>query len=290
VIVCLKLTADPIETRAEYGWKILTIPTATSVKAMAGTGGEFFSEASVFLQHPAAGLVGNVNSVSGAKTSWIFDTSLSNIAINSSSHRNSFGFVFRSIDYGRIDSRDETGEIIGEYHPLELNLGFNYAHRLTPNLFGGANLILLYQKLESSTSVGFATDYGVIYLTPIEGLNLNLALKHVGLTEKGDVERIKLPIAPEAGLSYIYPVSYLKLYLDVSLIKYSDDKLKLNTGGMVRINDMLDLRMGYLVNSDTQSMTTGLGLQWRRIAFDYAFLPSKNEVENSNSFSITYKF
>ncbi|MCB5231266.1 MAG: PorV/PorQ family protein [Candidatus Cloacimonas sp.] len=290
-LFCLILNADPILINADYGWKSLTLPPSTSISAMGGTGGEYFSEASTFLHHPTSGLIGGVNSATGSKTLWFADTNLNSIAISSNTGRNSFGFIFRSLDYGKIDSRDLNGEIIGEFHPLELNLGFNYARRLTPDFYGGLNLLFLYQRIESSTSIGFATDIGMTYLTPVQGLNVGVAIKHLGVTDKGDVERIKLPTTPELGITYVYPLTSVDLLLAADVLKHPDDSnIKGRLGLTARINDILDLRGGYLVNYDSQSITTGLGVSWRSIGFDYAYLPFKNNLDDVHSFSITYKF
>ncbi len=283
--------AHPVEIEANYGWKMLTIPSVPSVAGMAGTGSFVSCDAASFIQQPTAGLVGNINSVSGSQQNWIFGTKLNTLAINKSSYVNSFGFALKVLDYGDMKARDITGEIIGEFHPLDLNLVFNYAQRITPNIYTGINLLLLYQKIESHSSTGIAFDYGLTYFTPKQGLDFHFALKHFGVTTKVNHERIKLPYTPEISLSYDFPNHIHDLYIETVLLKHPDDSnLKARIGSRINLNQMLSIRFGYLVNYDKQDITAGLGLEWRRMSFDYAYLPFKDDIDDAHSFGISYRF
>ncbi len=39
----------------------------------------------------------------------------------------------RNLDYGEIENRDDMGFLIGNYHPLDIDVTANYAHRVTPS-------------------------------------------------------------------------------------------------------------------------------------------------------------
>ncbi len=285
------LGAEPLNIEAEYGWKMLTIPLAPSVSAMAGTGATVSEEASAFIENPTAGIMNNINSLSISQNLWIFDTQMNSIALNTSSGVRSFGFALRSLDYGKMDARDITGEIIGEFHPLDLNLIANFAQRVTPNYYAGINLMLLYQKIHSHSSTGIAFDLGLSYLSPIRGLTFNAALKHIGMTTKVSHSRIKLPLTPEFGFSYELPVDFAEIFTEYSMFKSPDDSnLRAQLGANVTINRVFNLRTGYHINHDTQSYTAGIGLQLHKIDFNYAYLPFGDEIDDAHSFSITYKF
>lgn len=285
------LSADPINVESEYGWKMLTIPVAPSVSAMAGTGVSASQEASTFIEHPAAGLVNDINSLSASQSLWIFDTQLNSVAINTSSGYRSFGFALRALDYGKLDARDITGEVIGEFHPLDLNLIANFAQRLTPNYYVGINMMMLYQKIQSNSSTGLAFDLGMTYLPPFRGLTINTAVKHIGMTTRVDRSRIKLPVTPELGISYEFPLQFADILTEGRIQKFPDESnITAQIGTNININRMLNLRTGYYLNHDTRSYTAGIGLELRKIDFNYAFLPFGNDISDAHSFGITYKF
>src|SRR5690554_4115350 len=285
------LQADPIDIDSDYGWKMLTIPASPSISAMAGTGAAISGEAGSFIEHPAAGLIGNLRSVSINQNLWIFDTQMNSIAINTSSGINSYGFALRALDYGKIEARDITGEVIGEFHPLDLNLIANYARRFGANYYAGANLMPLYQKLQSNSSTGLALDLGLSYLPPIRGLTLNAAIRHIGMTSKVNEERINLPTAPEIGFSYLLPLDFAEINAEYKMLKLPDDSnIRVQLGTNININDIFNIRGGYYLNHDTQSLTAGIGLHIRKIDFNYAYLPFSDNIGDAHSFGLTYKF
>ncbi len=292
ILFGIQLSAiEIIEADGKYGWKSLLLPPSASVSAMAGTGAANSSDAASFIQHPTAGVVGNINSISLSMQQWMFDTSSNVVAINRSSNLHSLGFALRYLDYGKIDSRDITGDIIGEYHPLDVNLITNFAYRISPSYYAGINLILLYQKIDSSSSLGLATDIGLSYLPPINNLNFHLAVKHLGLTSKVKDESIKLPYAPEITAGYFFNPGNFSLYTEVKALKYPDDSnIKSTIGVNFGIYEIFKIRGGYMLNYDLQDFTTGLGISLLKIDVDYAYLPFKEGITDSHSFSVTYKF
>lgn len=285
------LYAEPVDIKSDYGWKMLTIPLAPSIAAMAGTGAQISDEGSAFVEHPTAGLIGDVRSLSITQNMWVFDTQKNSIAINTATGHRSFGFALRALDYGKIEARDITGEIIGEFHPLDLNLIANYAQRVSPNYYAGINMMLLYQKIQTKSSTGLAVDLGLSYLPPLRGVTLNAAVKHVGQTTKVWQSKIKLPTTPELGINFHIPADFAEIHTEVKILKYpDDDKVQMRFGTNFNINRMLDIRGGYHLNHDTQSFTAGLGLNLRRIDFNYAYLPFSNDISDAHSFGLTYKF
>ncbi|MBW6516599.1 MAG: PorV/PorQ family protein [Candidatus Cloacimonetes bacterium] len=282
---------EPINIKSDYGWKMLTIPLSPSIAAMAGTGASISDEAGSFIEHPAAGLVGNVRAISVSQNLWIFDTQLNSIAINTITGATSYGFALRALDYGKIDARDLAGDIIGEFHPLDVNLIGNFAYRITPNYYAGINLMLLYQKIQTKSSTGVAFDLGLTYLTPISGLSVDAAVKHLGKTQKVNQSRIKLPVTPELAFNYLLPVDIAIIHTELKMLKHpDDDNIRVQLGANANINSVFNVRAGYYFNHDTQNITAGIGLQLKRIDFNYAYLPFSNDIRDAHSFGLSYKF
>ncbi len=145
-------------------FKMLKIPLSPSVAAMGGTGAYFSRDALSFVQNPVAGLDFTGKIITFSHNSWLFDTRLNSIAYRNSTKSSSFGIAYRYLDYGKFERRDEVGtEILGEFHPLDLSAVINYAFRLNPNHSIGVNLVGLYERIDTASSLGISMDIGYLY-------------------------------------------------------------------------------------------------------------------------------
>ncbi len=108
-------------------------------------------------------------------------------------------------DYGDFDGFDLEGNSTGEFGAAETAVSLGYARRI-PNsdFYLGANLKFISSRLEQYSSVGIATDLGVLYYKKEWDLNIGLAVRNLGTqitTYTGTQE--KLPLAIDAGISQI---------------------------------------------------------------------------------------
>lgn len=284
------LTILSAETSGEYGFQILKINTGAQSNALAGSGSLYNTDAFVFLQNPAAGSLIRRRVVTFAQNYWLLDTLLNSGGYYYNTGRNSFGAAYRYLDYGKIVSRDEAGNITGEFHPMDLILTVNFGRRLNPDHFVAINMNILYEKIESASSYGFSTDLGYLYRTPIKDLNITAAVKNLGITSKMDQERIDLPISLHVGAAKAFDLLAIKLETEFIIIKnIDDDKTKMNLGINLPLMNAMNIRLGYKFNYDAEDLSFGFGLNWRRIIFDYAYLPFNADLNNAHIIAMTFK-
>ncbi len=279
------------DTNEEYGFQILKINSGADAIARAGAGTVNSGDAFAFLQNPIAALFAPYKAISISQNYWIFDTILNSGAYVNPKGKSSFAFSYRYLDYGKIDNRDDVGMVIGEYHPMDLIMTTNFGLRLTPNHFLAINLHGLYQKIDTSSSLGFAADLGYLYKTPIKNLSISGALKNLGSTSKMNEEKIKLPISGIFGFSYQKRWQKFDFSLGQDFTKNIDDEdIKAASGLKVTYNNILALKTGYKFNYDAENVSFGFGLNLKKITFDYAFLPLQEGIEDTHIFQLTYKF
>lgn len=300
LIGAISLASMTGKAEGEYGWKMLTIPAGAYIPAMGGTGSSVSTEADAFLSNPTANLFGNNKGVSLSQNIWLFGTKINSAALSVHKGGVAYGFVLRALDYGEFEARDISGDIIGEFHPLDVNLAGNIAFRLNPDIYAGVNLIVLYQKIDTASSLGAAVDLGTTYITPLNGLKVQAALKHIGITTKVIEERIKFPVAPELGLGYKLPLSFRgdsrgflslqEIYTEMKVVSHPDDKIKAAIGSNIIVSSALELRLGYMMNYDSWNFSAGMGLSLKRMVFNYAYLPFKYDGNDIHSFGLTYRF
>lgn len=281
------------ETNGEYGFQMLKISSGASSSAMAGLGAYNSSDAFAFFQNPSAALFNRGRKISIAQNYWIFDTKINSGSYLFSNGKSSFGAGYRYLDYGTIENRDDTGIEIGEYHPMDMVITFNFGYRFTPDHYAGFNLHALYEQIDTSSALGAAFDLGYTYLTPIQYLSINAAVKNLGKTSEMDKEVIDLPVTGEAGLAFKTDFNFAVLSYEVAAVKHiDDDELKALFGLKAELNQRLNLKLGYKYNHDAENFTTGFGINLKKISVEYAYVlfEADSEIDDVHVIGLTYKF
>ncbi len=87
-----------------------------------------------------------------------------------------------SLDYGEMAVRTETQEDgTGEFFTAQdLSIGLAYAHNMTATISLGAQVKLLSSRIWQMSSRAVAIDVGTVFLTPLKGLRLGMAITNFG--------------------------------------------------------------------------------------------------------------
>lgn len=280
-------------TSGEYGFQMLKISSGASSSAQGGVGGYYANDAFSYFQNPSAPLFNLARMISIAQNYWIFDTKINSGSYQNSNGKRSFGFGYRYLDYGKLESRNDQGIETGEFHPMDMVVSVNFGYRITPDHYAGINAHALYEKIDASSSLGAAFDLGYTYLTPIKNLKLNAALKNLGKTSAMDEEVIELPVSGEIGLVHKFDFNSVILFHEFKTIKHiDDDQMKAVYGLKAEINQRLNLKIGYKFNYDSESFTTGFGVKLSKLAVDYAYIifDADSEIDDVHVIGLTYFF
>lgn len=292
-VLCLAGTVD--SHAGEYGFQMLKIPAATSVAAMGGAGAFFAPDAFAYSAHPAVtsapfGSTGSV--VSAVYHQWIMDTSITGLGWRGCTGRFGYGAGLRYLDYGKIDTRDDQGLIIGEYHPMDVDLSGNISARILPDHYMGLTTHILYEKINTASSYGMSFDLGYLWKTPLRGWSMAAALKHFGFTERMEDEVPELPFSQEMSVMYGTEMGQLRLETEGKLIRHpDDDTLKGILGLSGTWQEIFSLRFGYKMNYDIEQVTFGFGVNWHDLQVDYAYLPvTEEELKDFHTVGLSYRF
>lgn len=208
-----------------------------------------------------------------------------------------FGILGISANYlnvKEIPKYDNTGfSQVGSFKPYDVSLCISYANKIS--LFPvGITLKYIQSSLDDVTASAVAFDYGIIYYTPIDGLDAGLSIQNVGTPMKFDEEAFSLPTNIKLGCSY-FILNQSVLYLDVN--KSVDDYI-FNFGGeyWVKLSQFFfaSLRAGYKsnmkhLNSNYTGFSSGVGLEIKNMTIDYAFLPF-GDLDNIHRISLSFLF
>lgn len=279
------------ETSGEFGFQMLKISSGAEGTALAGTGAFSSGEAYAFILNPTAGLFAKQRVISIAQNYWIFDTKLNSAGYVNTNGKTSFGVAYRNMDYGKIENRTDTGELIGEFHPMDIVLSLNFGYRITPTQYTGINVNALYEKIDTASSYGYTFDLGYTYLTMIKDLNLSVAIKNLGQASAMEDETIDLPISFELGAIHEFYINSIGLFSEIKMIKHiDDDALRAVLGTKVKLNKIIDFKIGYKLNFDAESFSAGFGINLKKISIDYAYVPFEYNIDDVHVIGLSYKF
>lgn len=284
------LSAEIHDNAGQYGYKFLSVPYGPVSLALASRGSHSSSNATAFIVQPAAVCELDQRIIAVSHSPWLVDTQANCLAYSYARKTNHFGIVLRNLDYGDIENRDDTGYLIGYYNPLDIDVMANYSRRYSPSLYYGVNLGVLYQKLDTATSLGIHSDLGVSWLPPLKGAKLSLAARNLGYASRTNEERLSFPFSLEADYSHKLTVADQQLGLYAALIKPVDENLKGSIGAELTMYELFTLRGGYKLNHSAESFSAGFGVNYKGVGVDYGYAAFDDDLNAVHSFGLRYNF
>lgn len=242
-------------------------------------------------------------------TKWIADISYNNaiLAINGGVWGN-FGINVSYADYGEVEgtlvsSTDPAGYI--DVGSLEVNsyiIGISYSRRLTGKFTTGAQVKYISQRLGANiynpTDVwednavanevsGLAYDFGLIFFPEfpkLESFGIGMSVRNfspeyhfmLGDSAQARGESFQLPLNLTIGLAIdifdilgdVNPGQSLMLAIDV--IHPRDYTERVLIGAEYTYKGIM-LRLGYKFNYDEETLTAGVGFNFKGVKVDYSY-------------------
>lgn len=190
------------------------------------------------------------------------------------------GLGMSSFNIDKIERRAaDTLEADGVFDSQDDHYTLSYGKSLTENWAFGLTAGLLRLKLDAYSASGMTMDLGALWRTPHRPLTVGLAVRHLGSEVKFDEESDPLPMTTTLGLGY-KPGGRLTLAVDLKQPR--DNDLQVGLGGEFAQPITKDisgaLRAGYTssgqdVSEGLTGVSMGLGLTWRSVGFDAAWVP-----------------
>jgi len=182
------------------------------------------------------------------------------------------GFYTTGLEKRTADTREPEG-MFGAYF---IDFGATYAKQLLYFLPVGLSLKGVYEKIDENAALGFCIDFGLLYLTNIEGLQFGFALRNIGSEMTFKKEEFTLPGAIGVGATYRTLGGNLLLCADIE--KIGKRKATVDIGCEVLILKTLSLRFGANgetrddLKSSTAGLSVGAGFAVGDVKVDYAFV------------------
>ncbi len=155
------------------------------------------------------------------------------------------------INYGSFDRADRNGVVSGTFGGYDLAVSGVYSNMLDSNLYYGVGIGLVANSLESSSSMAFTVDAGILYRLIAARTNIGLSVLHAGsqFSTLGGV-RERLPLDIRLGVNH--RLRGLPLLLNVSFQRLADEDESFfrrfenfSIGGELYLSTALQVRLGY---------------------------------------------
>ena len=177
-----------------------------------------------------------------------------------------WGVHTRFVGYGSTKETLLSGEIVGEFKPLDLCIAGQYAHILSEHWAGGVTAKFIYSHYGPYTSCALATDLGLNYYDEESDFSFSIAARNLG----GQIKRFgetrdRLPADLEIG--FTKSLGHAPIRISVTMVDLTrwtsgdyfttGEKIK---GGSIFMNHFV-LGAEWLISS---KFYVGLGYNFRR--------------------------
>lgn len=221
-----------------------------------------------------------------------------------------FGFSFVSVDYGdflgTVRANNDQGFLdVGTFSPTAIAIGFGYANALSEKFSVGANIKYVRQSLGESVVGGvvvdpatlnyasgtteenkldvLAFDFGVLYKTGFESLNLGMSVRNFAREIKYKKESFQIPLIFQIGASFNFSnllevdKNEHSFLLTVDANHPRDFPEQILIGVEYTFMNLLSFRGGYSAPNDERNFSAGVGLKkdigGLNLGVDYSYTP-----------------
>lgn len=214
-------------------------------------------------------------------TQWLQASNFAFLAAAYPFHFGTIGVSMTSLTVDKIDRRaGDTFAPDSSFDSMDSAYTLSYGMGLGEKVSAGLNLTSIRQKIDTVSASAVAGDAGLLWKTPVNKLTLGASVRHFGSKVKFVEESDPLPMTMSVGFGYKALGDRLTMGLDLNQPR--DNNMKFGVGAEFR-QPMAwqmagSLRGGYnSANTDPTSGLTGvsfgMGLSWRNVAFDMAWVP-----------------
>ena len=246
----------------------------------------------------AAGLLGSTDSKTAQlmfmHKEWIQDTRMEFLGTSILlDDENAIGFSLNSTTVSDIEIRTRPGPVEGSFTARNFSLGASYAHALSEDLRVGVTGKFLYQKILIDESSGFGIDAGAQYKTAIENLTVGAVIANIGAMDGLRGGKTTLPSLVRVGPAFAGELESISSSFALAadyLYIFPEQNSYLNTGGELVFNRIVSARLGYQWGSQGRGFSGGVGLSYGMFLLDYAYTHLRDDLGNTNTFSLALNF
>src|ERR1035438_2233155 len=166
------------------------------------------------------------------------------------------------------------------FSPNSIVLGLSFARELTDKLSFGISAKFVHENLIYKSASAIAFDGGVLFKTGFKNIVVDATIRHFGPQVKYIDEAFPLPQTFTIGASsflfsekdpLIAQSDQHSVRISYEMVQPRDYDQQHCVGMEYGFENLLFLRGGYQFNTDEQSWSAGLGIQYNGLRIDYSY-------------------
>ncbi len=291
IVVILALSGQVIAQSGESSFDFLLIGPGSRAAAMGEAYTAISGDAGAPYFNPASAALMDGTEFSLMHVKYLTDVTMEHFSVIAHSKRFHYGLGLYYGKVANIERRDvvPTDQPLGTFDEHNFTASFLWALPLNDRLAIGNTIKWAYEKIDINSASALGLDFGAFYTLRPE-IALGVSVRNLGTQPKFDSVSFDLPRELRIGASYrMLPETKLAgliLSSDFIVTKWGNKKSKLNIGGEYTYQDLISLRMGYGFGYDSRNFSLGGGITYTNYYFEYAFVPSNNNLNDTHRFTL----
>jgi hypothetical protein len=189
-----------------------------------------------------------------------------------------------------IEVRDAPGPAIGTFSARFATMQVGFATNAIQSLSLGVSAKYLYEKLYTDDATGFGIDVGMLYRTPIRGLQAAVSVTNAGSLEQFRRERSDLPTCLRGGATYSFSLDDIVFSASAAVTNDLQQAENHLLGSLeTTYKNLVSVRLGYASGYESRGLTAGLGIRYEFLQFNYAFVPFSLGLGDAHLFSLGFQ-
>lgn len=287
----------PAAGAAPPGFAFLETPAGARLSALGGAGATLASGVEAAFWNPA-GLDG-VRGVQLAASHFELWQALrhEDVAIAGRLLGGAVSASLRALYSEAIEQRDEFGNLTGSFGSHDLEFALGYAAPVAPGVTLGLSGQIVRERIAELSAQTWAVNVGGAWdVARWPGLRLALGAHNLGPSASYTIdgvegEAVALPAAVQGGLSYAAPVGRgleARGALETRVTR-GRGAVGIVAGELAGVGSAA-LRMGLRVNDDVANVSLGAGWNLTGLLLDYAWVPSRLDLEDTHRIALRAQF
>lgn len=296
VALSLSLIALPVWA-AQPGFAFLEVPAGARAAAMGGAYATVATGAEATFWNPAGLAATTGTQLAATHTETWEQLRHEHVAIAGKLFGGGLATSLRAMYSEAIEERDDLGNVTGSFGAHDLEFLAGYGRTLAGGTSLGLTAQVVRERIADLAATTWAVGAGAAAPLPvIPGARASLSVHNLGpsahyLLDGVQGQPVTLPTAVHAGVSFSRAA-----FQNFTALVALEGRATRGRQALFAVGGELDspagaaLRFGFRAGDDVASWSAGAGWRASALSVDYAYVPSKLDLDDTHRFSLTAKF
>jgi hypothetical protein len=279
------------QTNAGTGLQFLKLGIGARSIAMGESYTAIAGDASSMFYNPSALVFSPSDEILLMHKQWIVQTTAEYLGSVIHSGDVTFGIGLNSTGVSGIEIREKPGPAEGTFSQQNAAINGTVSYRVGPTFGIGASAKFLYEKIYVDEASGTAFDLGAFYRMN-SFLDFGASLSNIGSMNALRYEATMLPTILRFGGAFHNDLTNeISTVVDADAVKtFQDTGTRIHLGGEANYDNTFALRAGYQFGYEEKGFSAGFGVHYAPMQLDYAYVPFKDNIGTTHTFSLIFRF